>query len=82
MHPLTTHNTHTQTLTFGSVGFVNKTGQDMAVLQVEVVIGSKHIGGDYRSEHTAMLGMVRPEMQKNKTCPGFMLTNNFWYFTS
>ena len=54
----------------------------MAVLQVEVVVGPKHIGGDHRSEHTAMLGMVRPEMQQNKTCAGFMLTSNFWYFTS
>ena len=53
-------------LTFGEVALVNEAWDDMAVLQLVVVVWSVDIGGDDTGEGTAMLGMVRPVCQHSE----------------
>lgn len=47
-------------LTFGQVHLVDEAGKHVTILNVEVVVGSKDVGGDDSSEGAAMLLEVGP----------------------
>ena len=44
--------------TFCDVGLVNEAGDDMAILDVEIVVGAKDVGRDHTREFAAMLLLV------------------------
>ena len=46
--------------TFGQVALVNESWNDVAVLQIEVVVGTVDVCGDHTGEHAAILLMVCP----------------------
>jgi len=47
-------------LTFGKVALMYESWDDMAVIEVEVFMGTKDVGRYYTGEHTSMLLMVCP----------------------
>lgn len=52
--------TSSATLTFGQVDLVDEPRQDVAILDVEVVMRPKDVGGDDSSEAAAVLLEVTP----------------------
>jgi hypothetical protein len=54
-------------LTLSHIGLVDQAWQDMSVLQVEVVVRSKHVGWHHGRELTAMLGVVSSAHNKKAT---------------
>lgn len=62
-----------QILTLSNVSFVYEAWQHVAILNAEVVIGTKHIGGDHRGKVTAILLEVGSVKQA-----AFMLTALFF----
>lgn len=60
-------------LTLSDVSFVYKAWQHMAILNAEVVMRTKHVGGDHRGIATAILLEVGPAKHTSVT-----LTTHFF----
>lgn len=58
---------HSRSLTFCQVALVNQPWDDVAILEVEVIVTAKDVGWNDTGEHAAMLLMVGPVVNRRQT---------------